>query len=675
MQNPLLNIATELPNFDDIEPNHAIPALKDIISSQNIKLNDILNNHNIDNFESIIEPLEQFNYDLHRIWSPISHLQNVLDDKEWREAYNTALPEITQHNTSLLQNRKLKDAYKKIFSSIKKDEEPEKYNLLEQGLRNFHLAGVNLNKELKTKYQQKKQKLVSAEAAFSQFLQDSTDSWNYHTENKKYLLGIPKKILEQAKKEAKKNNLEGWMFQLNFPTYHAIMHHGENREIRKIFYRAFCTRASDQADNKSWDNQSNIEKILALRHQCSQLIGFNNYAEFSLASKMAKDANEVKQFLLNLAKKATPAAQKELEEIKAASEDKIEPWDISYLLEKIKKNKYSVGDELLRPYFPFNQVSKGLFSFIENLYGLIIIERNDISKWHPSVQYFEVQNENKKIIGGFYIDPFARKGKRGGAWMDELGIRKEFNQEIRNPIGLLICNFTPPDSKGLSLLNHDEVVTLFHEFGHMLHHLLTKVNYPSISGINGVPWDGVELPSQFMENFAWCYDVLKNISGHYQTNTPLPKSLFKKLIHSRNFGEGLATLRQIEFALFDIEIHASYDPSKGSLALDTLEKVRKQVSIIDYPEFNRFPNSFSHIFAGGYAAGYYSYKWAEVMAADAFSAFEEKGIFNQNLADKFRQEILEKGGSKDFMECYKSFRGREPNIDALLKQSGMLDNL
>ena len=452
------------------------------------------------------------------------------------------------------------------------------------------------------------------------------------------------------------------------------MRHADKPKLREQMYRAWVTRGSDQGENPEWDNSALIETIMALRHEAAQLVGFDSYADYSLATKMASSSDEVIDFLRELAARSRPSAEKELSQLSEFAQQALAPWDTSYWLEKYKQKKYSISNEELRSYFPAQTAVDGLFALAERLYGIRLEAQHDVSSWHADVRYYNVQDENGAVIGGFYTDLHARTGKRTGAWVDECVSRKNLDGHTTLPVGYLVCNFPPFDELGRSLLTHDDVVTLFHEFGHMLHHLLTRIDYPSISGINGVAWDAVELPSQFMENFAWNFDVLEKCSGHIETGAPLERQLFDKLDKSRNAGAALAMMRQLEFALFDFRLHAEYDPQSGSRVLQIHKQVRDEVTLLEHPDFNRMSHSFSHIFAGGYAAGYYSYKWAEVLAADAFAAFEEAGVFDQETAHRFRTEILEVGGSRDIMQAYVAFRGRKPTIDALLLQSGIEDS-
>ncbi|MCI0517992.1 MAG: M3 family metallopeptidase [Woeseiaceae bacterium] len=468
--------------------------------------------------------------------------------------------------------------------------------------------------------------------------------------------------------EARRRGLSGWWLPLDAPTYVDVVTHADSRELRQRFYKAWSTRASDQG-KREWDNSDNIRKILTLRGDIARLVGFSNYAEYSLATKMATTTRAVIEFLEQLASHTKEAARAELDRIQGMAAHPIEAWDTAYYLEKLKQQQYAISEEALRQYFPVNRVKQGLFDLASRLYGVVLTRNDQVSVWHESVSYFDVADESGTIIGGFYTDLFARSGKRSGAWIDECVARKNLAGENVLPVGYLVCNFARPDENGLSLLTHNDVLTFFHEFGHMLHHLLTKVDYPSLAGINGVPWDAVELPSQFMENFAWYYDVLVKSSAHYRSGEVLPEDMHRKLDDSRHLGAALSMLRQIEFALFDFRLHTEHH--EGVDVMKVLNEVRTEVGLVRHPQYNRMPHAFSHVFAGGYAAGYYSYKWAEVLAADAFAAFEESGIFHKPTAARFRSEILEVGGSRDFMQAFVAFRGRQPTIDALLRHSGI----
>ena len=658
-----------IPDFSDLCARDISSNVSSLIKAQREKIKNLLNDDTKPNF-SLVSEIEEMHHKLSMVFSPISHLQNVMDDPDWREAYNSCIPLLTEYGTELSQDPNLEKAYRKIIKKLKDKSSPE-FSLLEKELRSFTLNGVNLDQNKKTKFKDLKKQLSIKQAKFGQNVQDSTDSWLYFTAEESETIGITSEILQQAKDHADKENKSGWQFSLDYPTYHAVMTHAENSNLREKFYKAWSTRASDQADQKKWDNSDNIKEILAIRKEISELVGFDNYAEYSLATKMAETTGDVFEFLYDLANKTKSTALNEIEMIEQFAGQKLQPWDVSYYLEKYKQENFSVSDDELKQYFQKSTVQNGMFDVAKSLFDITLEINPNIPVWHESVEFVEVKNLNGEIIGGFYIDLFARNGKRSGAWMDECVIRKNINDNKMLPIGYLVCNFTPPNEKGISLLTHNDVITWFHEFGHMLHHLLTKVDLPSISGINGVPWDGVELPSQFMENFAWNYQVLKDCSKHHITGQYFPKSIFRKLQKARNFGSGLAMLRQLEFALYDLSIHTNYEADKDGDTLNILASIKSQISLLESPDYNRFPMSFSHIFAGGYAAGYYSYKWAEVLAADAFSAFEEGGIFDKKLALKFRKEILEIGGSRDFMQGFKNFRGRAPSLEPLLIQNGI----
>jgi len=667
--NPLLDTSA-LPRFRDITPEDTVPALQQLIAEHRRKLDELLSGEAALDFVSLVTPFEEMAHELSRVWSPVSHLQSVLDDAEWREAYNTSLPLLTEHGTELSQNKKLQQAFEKIAATMPDDAPAAMHSLVEQALRNFRLAGVALPDKDKAEFKAIMQELAAVQAKFDHNVQDATNGWAWHTEDRSLCVGIPAMMITRARREAEQQGRPGLLFKLDFPTYHAVITHAENRELRQWFYKAWSTRGSDQGDPQ-FDNTDNITRILTLRHRAAVLVGFDNYAEYSLATKMAAGSNEVIEFLSELALQTRATAEKELASIQELAGTPLEAWDLPYYLEKMKQQEYSISDDELRQYFPAKTVFDGLFDLARKLYGVTLSRNSEVQTWHENVLFFDVFDEHGETIGGFYTDLYARRGKRNGAWIDECVVRKKLNGKTVLPVGYLVCNFSPPDSAGVSLLTHDEVVTTFHEFGHMLHHLLTRVDYPSIAGINGVPWDAVELPSQFMENFAWCYDVLLQTSGHHETGDPLPRELFDKLERSRHFGSALSMLRQIEFALFDFHLHAEYDPDLPTDPMAVLHDVRKKVSLLQHPTYNRLPHAFTHIFSGGYAAGYYSYKWAEVLAADAFSAFEEAGIFDPATAQRFRSEILEVGGSRDVMEAFVAFRGREPTMDALLRHSGI----
>jgi oligopeptidase A len=670
MSNPLLDTSS-LPRFGEIKPDHVLPAIQQLISSHREQLDNLLAANPEPDFESLIVPIELMEHELGRVWSPVTHLQSVLGSHEWREAFKQALPLLTEHGTEISQNVRLQRAYARVGDSLAADACESQRSAVDHALRDFHLAGVDLPAADKDRFKDIMQELAAIQASFEHKVQDAMDAWSLHIESADDLIGIPQQTIDRSADDAKEKHLDGWLLLLNYPTYDAIMRHAHDRQLREKMYRAWTTRGSDMGENPEWDNSGNIKKILALRHEASNLIGFDNYAEYSLATKMANSNEEVLGFLRELATRSRHAAARELADLQEFAGTDLAPWDVAFWLEKYKQAKFSVSNEELRQYFPAKTVINGLFALAVKLYGVSLAQKHDVEVWHEDARYFSVKNSAGQVIGGFYTDIYARNGKRSGAWIDECICRQDLNGKAELPVGYLVCNFPPLDDTGLSLLTHDDVVTLFHEFGHMLHHLLTRIDIPSVSGINGVPWDAVELPSQFMENFAWSYEVLIECSSHVETGEPLPREMFDKLEKSRTAGAGLAMLRQIELSMFDFRLHAEYRPDDPVTALQMLDEVRSEVSLLNHPEYNRLPHAFSHIFAGGYAAGYYSYKWAEVLAADAFSAFQEAGIFDLDTAERFRHEILEVGGSRDIMDAYIAFRGRKPTIDALLRQDGL----
>lgn len=671
MSNPLLDTSS-LPRFADIAPEHVVPALEQLIATQRSKLEKLLEDTTEPDFDSLVAPLEDMEHELSRVWSPVSHLQGVLGSREWRDAYNAALPILTEYGTELSQNARLQQAYARVDSGLPDDASEARRSAVAHALRDFRLAGVDLPDEDKARFKEIMQTLAATQADFDHNIQDASDAWTLHFDEVEDLEGLPAQTLERAAAEAAKRKRDGWLLTLDFPTYHAVMMHAENRGLRETLYHAWVTRASDQCANVQWDNSANIDTILALRYEAANLVGFANYAGYSLATKMAETPDQVIDFLRELAAHSRAAAAAELDELRELAGMAIEPWDLGFYLEKLKQQKFSFSNEELRQYFPVATVIDGLFDLASNLYGVTFERDESVITWHDDAHFYAVRDGGGEAIGGFYTDLFARSGKRTGAWVDDCITRKNLNGKATLPVGYLVCNFSPPDDAGRSLLTHDDVVTVFHEFGHMLHHLLTRIDYPSIAGINGVPWDAVELPSQFMENFAWSFEVLERCSRHAKTGKPLPRGLFDRLEDSRHAGAAMAMMRQIELALFDIRLHAEYEPDGDTSALRVLDEVRAEVTLLRHPSYNRLPHGFSHIFAGGYAAGYYSYKWAEVLAADAYAAFEEAGIFDADTAQRFRHEILEVGGSRDFMQAYVDFRGRKPEIDALLRQSGII---
>ncbi len=669
MSNPLLDTSS-LPRFDEIAPEHVLPAIRQVLADNRATLDRLLREGGRYDIDTLVAPVEHMGQQLGRVWSPVSHLQGVLGSSDWREAYTQALPLLSEYGTELSQNVDLQRAYSEVARNLPADAPEESRTAIEHALREFHLAGVDLEPEAKDRFKAIMQELASVKAKFEHNVLDASDAWSLNITAEENLRGLPEPLLARAAEDAQKAGVEGWLFSLDFPTYDAVMRQADSRDLREALYRGWVTRGSDQGADPRWDNSRNIERILALRHEAARLVGFDNFAEYSLATKMADTPAQVMAFLRELAAHSRASAEQELAELTEFAGMPLEAWDVTYWLERLKQDKFSVSIEELRQYFPSTTVKEGLFALASQLYGVTLAEDDSVTTWHDDVRYFTVSQDGE-VLGGFYTDLYARNGKRTGAWIDECVTRESLNGHSALPVGYLVCNFPPPNDKGVSLLSHEDVVTLFHEFGHMLHHLLTRIGFPSVAGINGVPWDAIELPSQFMENFAWSFEVLTHCSSHHEFGRPLPRELFDKLDDSRHAGAALAMLRQLELGLFDLRIHAEYDPAQPVPVLDTLAEVRDEIALVKHPDINRLPHAFSHIFAGGYAAGYYSYKWAEVLAADAYAAFKEAGIFDRETAQRFRREILEIGGSRDIMDAYVAFRGREPTIDALLRQAGI----
>ena len=670
MPNPLLDTSS-LPRFGEIAPEHVVPAVHELIAAHRRRLESLLVEASPPDFNTLVAPLEAMDHELARVWSPVRHLNGVLGSAEWRDAYNSALPILTEHATEIAQNERLQQAYAAVSEGFGDGASESQHAVVDHALRDFHLSGVDLPAASKARFKEIMQRLAEIQSAFEHSVQDASDAWSLPVDDEGSLAGLPPQALERAAAEARRRGRDGWLLTLDWPTYDVVMRHADDRALRETLYRAWVTRASDEGADPQWDNSDRIAEILALRHEAASLVGFSNYAEYSLATKMAGAPEEVIAFLRELATRSRPAAERELAELTQLAGRPLAAWDTAYWLEKLKQEKYSISAETLRAYFPAKNAVDGLFHLAERLYGIRIEREDAIPAWHADVVYFAVRDAAGERLGGFYTDLFARPGKRTGAWIDEYTSRMRLDGETVLPVGYLVCNFPPAGDDHPSLLAHEDVVTLFHEFGHMLHHLLTRIDYPSIAGINGVPWDAVELPSQFMENFAWHYEVLAACSAHVESGEPLPEKLFRRLEDSRHAGAALAMLRQLEFALFDFRLHAEYDPARGPRVLETMADVRREIALVPQPDYNRLSHNFSHVFAGGYAAGYYSYKWAEVLAADAFAAFEEAGIFDPDTAARFRREILEIGGSRDIMQAYVAFRGRKPDIRALLRRSGI----
>ena len=677
MKNPLFQ-TTGLPAFSQIKPEHIEPAIDQALKENRQHIKEILSDNNPPTWKTTIEPLDELEDRLGRIWSPVKHLNAVANNDELREAYNACLPKLSAYSTELGQNEDYYQACKSIAESDEfKTLDRAKQKVIENSLRDFRLSGIELDKKDQERFKEIRLSLSSVATKFEENLLDATNAWKKQITDEDQLTGLPESTLALAKQIAAREELDGWVFNLQFPSYMPVMTYADNADLRREMYEAFCTRASDQGpDAGQWDNSENMQQLLGLRQEMAKLLGFDHYAEYSLVTKMADDPDQVLGFLTDLAKRSKPFAEKDLQELKAFAEKEfnekdLQAWDMSYYAEKLRQHRYDLSQETLRPYFPAPKVISGMFQVVERLYGLKISEKEGVDVWNEDVQYFEILDENDGIRGSFYLDLYARPHKRGGAWMDECLIRKTTAEGVQNPVAYLTCNFTPPVGDQPSLLTHSEVTTMFHEFGHGLHHMLTQIDVAGVSGINGVAWDAVELPSQFMENWCWEREALDLFSGHYETGEAIDDELFAKMQAAKNFQSGLQMMRQLEFSLFDFRLHISVDTVDQNDIQALLNQVRDEVSVVPTPDFNRFQHSFAHIFAGGYSAGYYSYKWAEVLSADAFSMFEEKGIFDRTTGDHFLHAILEKGGSRDAMELFVDFRGREPDIEPLLRHSGI----
>jgi len=678
MSNPLLTSFT-LPPFSLIKPEHVVPAVTQALQDCRATVEKVVAQGGPYTWNTLCEPLAETDDRLGRLFSPVSHLNSVKNSPELREAYEQVLPLLSEYGTWVGQHEGLYQAY----VSLKQGDSYASMNIaqkkaVDNALRDFELSGIGLPKDKQQRYGEIAARLSEIGAAYSNNVLDATMGWSKLNTDESELAGMPQSALDAAKEQAEAKDQQGWLLTLDIPSYLPVMTYCENQALREEMYRAFSTRASDQGPNAGkWDNGPLIEEELALRHELAQLLGFGSFAEKSLATKMAKSPQHVLDFLTDLAKRARPQAEKELDQVREFAKthynvDTLEAWDITFYAEKQRQHLYTINDEQLRPYFPENKAVSGLFEVVKRIYGITAKERKDIDVWHPDVRFFELYDETGELRGSFYLDLYAREHKRGGAWMDDcVGRMRKADGSLQKPVAYLTCNFNRPLNGKPALFTHGEVTTLFHEFGHGLHHMLTEIETAGVSGISGVPWDAVELPSQFMENWCWEPEALAFISGHYETGEPLPQELLEKMLAAKNYNAAMFILRQLEFGLFDFRLHAEYDPTKGARLLETLQEVKKQVSVVPTPSWSRFPHSFSHVFAGGYAAGYYSYLWADVLAADAYSRFEEEGIFNRETGQSFLDNILSRGGSEEPMVLFSRFRGREPQLDAMLEHYGI----
>jgi oligopeptidase A len=681
MTNPLL-VATDLPAFSQIKPEHIKPAVEQAIANCKQVINEVLSKNDNFTWANLVMPIDEVDDVLSKLWSPVSHMNSVMSSDDLRDAYESCLPLLSEYGTFVGQHQGLYLGYQNLkesseFSTLNTAQQ----KVITNALRDFTLSGIALNDKDKVRYGEIVTRLSELSSSFSNNVLDATQAFSVTVTDKADLAGLPDSALAAAKTLAESKGNQGYTFTLDIPSYLPVMMYCDNASLREQLYTAFVTRASDQGPNAAeFDNSAIMNELLTLRHELANLLDFDNYAQHSLATKMATDTKEVMTFLENLALKSQHQGKQDFKELTdfAASEfgqDNLQAWDLAYYSEKLKQKRYTISDEELRPYFPKDKVVSGLFEVVHRLFGLNITQRDGVDVWHDDVTFYDVFDKEGQQRGSFYLDLYAREKKRGGAWMDDcVGRLQKADGSIQLPVAYLTCNFNGPVGNNPALFTHDEVVTLFHEFGHGIHHMLSQINACSVAGINGVPWDAVELPSQFLENWCWQDEALAFISGHFETGESLPQALLDKMLAAKNFQSAMQMLRQLEFSIFDFTMHESFNPKASDNAQhiqQVLDKVRQQYSVVQAPEFNRFQHGFSHIFGGGYSAGYYSYKWAEVLSADAFSLFEEQGIFNKATGQSFLNNILEKGGSEEPSELFKNFRGRAPEIEALLRHSGI----
>jgi len=674
--NPLLDFSG-LPRFAEFKPSWVTPAVEALLAENRALIERVAAPGTPATWRHFVQPLEEANERLHRAWGVVGHLNAVMNSPELREAYNSNLPKVTQYYTDLGQHPGLHARFKALrdgpgFAGLARAQR----KIIENELRDFRLGGAELPPAQKARFKEISERLSQLSSRFSDNLLDATNAFTHHVTDPALTAGIPEDVLAVAREAAQTEGKPGWTFTLHAPSYLPVMQHAGNRALRELMYRAYVTRASEFG-KPEWDNTALVAEIVKLRREQARLLDFANYAEYSLEPKMAESPRQVLDFLYELAARAKPYADRDLHEVTefARAElrlDRLEAWDLAFASEKLREKRYAFSDQEVKQYFPETKVLPGMFKLVETLYGLRI-EPATAPVWHPDVRHYAIRDRSGNPVGSFYTDLYARPSKRGGAWMDDAITRRLKNDRVQVPVAYLNCNFSAPVGGKPALFTHEEVSTLFHEFGHGLHHLLTRVDYLGVSGINGVEWDAVELPSQFMENFCWEFAVLEPMTRHADSGQPLPRSLFDKMLAAKNFQSGMQTVRQLEFALFDLRLHSDFDPAVGKTALELLDEVRARVAVVFPPAYNRFPQNFSHVFAGGYAAGYYSYKWAEVLSADAYSLFEENGVLDTATGARFWNEILGVGGSRPAIESFVAFRGREPRIDALLKYSGMAE--
>ncbi len=680
MHNPLLS-DYNLPPFNDIRAEHVVPAIETILKD-NLEEIDKIASSQPTSWVELIKPLEALDDRLHRAWSPVSHLNSVMSEEALRDAYNQCLPKISDYATQVGQHKRLYDAFLVIYQGDEFNRlDDSQKKVITNAIRDFKLQGIALPEAQQIEFKNIKKSLSELQSKFQDNLLDATEAWHLDIAERDDLKGVPEANLKLFENKAKEQNTKGYRLGLDYPCFHAIVTYAENRVLRETIYQAFVTRASNHEPSKpEFDNSDIMRDILKLRHKMANILGYESYANYSLERKMANSVDEVFGFLGDLSNKSKSFAQKEIQVLKDFAKqtdnlDTLQPWDMSFYTERLRQKTFSVSQEALRPYFPADKVLSGMFSVVEKVFGVQAECLTDVETWHKDVQVFAIYDKNKNLRGKFFLDLFAREKKRQGAWMDDAIVRRVLpDQVVQYPAAYVTCNFRPAVAGQPALLTHDEVITLFHEFGHALHHMLTKIDHSDVSGINGVPWDAVELPSQFLENFCWQKEALPLISSHVDTNEPLPEALFDKLLQTKYFMTGMHVVRQLEFALFDFRIHHEFDEGKSNQIQEILDDVRSQISVSPITSYNRFQHSFAHIFSGGYAAGYYSYLWAEVLSSDAFARFKEEGLFEAKVGQSFLENILEKGGSQEPDVLFKAFRGRAPKIDYLLKDYGLLEN-
>jgi len=699
--NPLLDF-TDLPRFGEINVEHITPAIDQLLAENRALIERVTQSGTPATWAGFAQPLDDANERLYRAWGIVGHLHAVADSPELREAYRANQPKVVKYSTELGQNVALFEKYKALAASPAHAElAPAQAKIVANAIRDFRLSGAELAPEQKQRFAAIEEELARLGTKFSENVLDSTNAYAVHIEDRSALAGIPDDVVETARGAAVRDGRSGWKLVLHAPCFVPVMQYAENRALREAMYRGYVTRASEEfaagfaakagfeaqvcrtppprpaeTEIDSWNNSPLIGRILTLRREAARLLGYASHAEVSLVPKMAESPSQALAFLHELAAKALPYARRDWAELQAFATERLglpelEAWDVAYASEKLRQTRYAFSDQEVKQYFPEPKVLGGMFRVVQTIYGIrIAAERAET--WDPSVRFFHIADADGSTIGRFYLDLYARPTKRGGAWMDEAITRRRQNEGVQSPVAYLVCNFSAPVGAKPALLAHDDVLTLFHEFGHGLHHLLTKVDWIGVSGIHGVEWDAVELPSQFMENFCWEWDVLRHMTSHVDTGAVLPRGLYDKMVAAKNFQSGMQMVRQLEYALFDLHLHHDFDPAGGKTQLELLDEVRAQVAVFKPPTYNRFAASFSHIFAGGYSAGYYSYKWAEVLSADAYSLFEENGVLDPSTGSRFRDEILAVGGSRPALDSFKAFRGRAPTVDALLRHSGMI---